>query len=65
MVQARQIAMYLSKQYTKSSLAAIGEAIGKRDHATVLHACKIVSDLMETDKRFRTSVQEIEERLKA
>ena len=64
-VQARQIAMYLSKKLTQSSLAAIGEAIGKRDHATVLHACKIVGDLMETDKRFRNSVHEIEQRLKA
>ena len=64
-VQARQIAMYLSKKITQSSLAAIGEAIGKRDHATVLHACKIVGDLMETDKRFRNSVHEIEQRLKA
>lgn len=63
-VQARQIAMYLSKQYTKNSLASIGDAIGKRDHATVLHACKIVNDLMETDKNFRLSVQEIEQRIK-
>jgi chromosomal replication initiator protein len=63
-VQARQIAMYLSKQHTKNSLASIGETIGQRDHATVLHACKIVNDLMETDKNFRMSVQEIEQRLK-
>ena len=63
-VQARQIAMYLSKQHTKNSLASIGETIGQRDHATVLHACKIVNDLMETDKNFRTSVKEIEQRLK-
>ncbi len=63
-VQARQIAMYLSKQNTKNSLASIGEAIGQRDHATVLHACKIVNDLMETDKNFRLSVHEIEQRLK-
>ena len=63
-VQARQIAMYLSKQHTKNSLASIGEAIGQRDHATVLHACRIVTDLMETDKNFRVSVQEIEQRLK-
>lgn len=63
-VQARQIAMYLSKQLTKSSLSSIGFAIGQRDHATVLHACKIVTDLMDIDKGFRTSVREIEERLK-
>ena len=63
-VQARQIAMYLSKQMTKNSLSSIGFAIGQRDHATVLHACKIVTDLMEIDKNFRSSVKEIEEKLK-
>jgi len=63
-VQARQIAMYLSKQLTKNSLASIGNAIGQRDHATVLHACKIVTDLMDCDKNFRTSLREIEEKLK-
>lgn len=63
-VQARQIAMYLSKQLTKNSLSSIGNTIGQRDHATVLHACKIVSDLMEIDKSFRSSVREIEAKLK-
>lgn len=63
-VQARQIAMYLSKQYTKHSLSSIGQTIGKRDHATVLHACKTVNDLMSTDKGFKSSVLEIEEKLK-
>jgi len=63
-VQARQIAMYLSKQFTKNSLSSIGKAIGERDHATVLHACKIVNDLMDTDKDFRSSVKAIEEILR-
>ena len=63
-VQARQIAMYLSKQLTKNSLSSIGFAIGQRDHATVLHACKIVNDLMDIDKNFRSSVKEIQEKLK-
>ncbi|MDO9152209.1 MAG: chromosomal replication initiator protein DnaA [Paludibacter sp.] len=63
-VQARQIAMYLSKQLTKNSLSSIGMAIGQRDHATVLHACKIVNDLMDIDKNFRSSVKEIENILK-
>jgi len=61
---ARQVAMYLSKQYTKSSLSAIGKIIGNRDHATVLHACGVVNDLMDTDKTFRLTVQELEQRLK-
>ncbi len=63
-VQARQIAMYLSKNLTKNSLSTIGNYIGQRDHATVLHACKKVVDLMDTDKHFRRSVEEIEEKLK-
>lgn len=63
-VQARQIAMYLSKNHTKASLASIGSQIGGKDHATVLHACKTVKDLIETDKHFRQHIAEIERRLK-
>lgn len=63
-VQARQIAMFFSKNLTKSSLAAIGSQIGHKDHATVLHACKTVNNLMDTDKQFKEDVEEIEKRLK-
>jgi len=63
-VQARQIAMFFSKSLTKSSLATIGSHIGDKDHATVLHACKTVNNLIETDKRFRLQLDEIEKRLK-
>ncbi|MFI3319943.1 MAG: chromosomal replication initiator protein DnaA [Rikenellaceae bacterium] len=59
-VQARQIAMYLAKQHTQLPLASIGSAIGGRNHATVLHACKSVVNMMETDKSFRHIVEEIE-----
>jgi chromosomal replication initiator protein len=62
-VQARQIAMYFSKNLTKSSLATIGSQIGGKDHATVLHACKTVGNLYETDKRFRAYIVEIEKKL--
>ena len=58
--QARQIAMYLAKQHTKAPLTTIGAAIGGRNHATVLHSCKAVSNLIETDKAFRRQVEEIE-----
>lgn len=61
---ARHIAMYLSKQMTKKSLSEIGRVIGGRDHATVLHSCSVVNDLMETDKDFRSHVEEIERLLK-
>ena len=63
-VQARQIAMYFSKTLTKSSLAAIGSQIGGKDHATVLHACRTVANLKDTDKNFRIFLDEIENKLK-
>jgi chromosomal replication initiator protein len=63
-VQARQVAMFFSKSMTKSSLATIGSQIGGKDHATVLHACKTVNNLIETDKRFRLQIDEIEKKLK-
>jgi len=63
-VQARQIAMYFSKSLTKSSLASIGSQIGGKDHATVLHACKTVNNLVDTDKRFKQTVDNIEKKLK-
>ncbi|TKG94366.1 chromosomal replication initiator protein DnaA [Puteibacter caeruleilacunae] len=63
-VQARQIAMYFSKNMTKASLASIGAQIGKKDHATVLHACKTVRNLKDTDKSFRNYVDDIEKKLR-
>ncbi len=64
-VQARQIAMYFSKTLTKSSLASIGAQIGGKNHATVLHACKTVNNLMETDRSYSDIVRNIEKKLKA
>ncbi|HHJ09906.1 MAG TPA: chromosomal replication initiator protein DnaA [Bacteroidetes bacterium] len=64
-VQARQVAMYFSKNLTKSSLTTIGSRIGGKDHATVLHACKTVNNLIETDKYFRLQIEEIEKKLKS
>ena len=61
--QARQIAMYFCKRHTKAPLATIGAAIGGKNHATVLHACKTVSNLMETDKTFGQMIEEIEKRI--
>ena len=62
-VQARQLAMYFAKKYTKASLASIGSQIGKRDHATVLHACKTVDNLSFTDKQFRKYVDDLNQKL--
>ncbi|SEQ98522.1 chromosomal replication initiator protein [Hyunsoonleella jejuensis] len=62
-VQARQLAMFFAKKMTKASLASIGSQIGKRDHATVLHACKTVDNLSSTDKQFRKYVEDISKKL--
>lgn len=58
-VQARQLAMFFAKKFTKASLASIGSQIGRRDHATVLHACKTVDNLTSTDKQFRKYVEDL------
>ncbi len=63
-VAARQIAMYLSREYTDASLSKIGAEIGGRDHSTVLYACRTVQNLMETDKNFRQRVEDIIRHLK-
>ncbi|RLD62742.1 MAG: chromosomal replication initiator protein DnaA [Bacteroidetes bacterium] len=62
-VQARQIAMYFAKSLTKQSLSTIGAKIGGKDHATVLHACKTVNNLIDTDKRFKVYINELEKKL--
>jgi chromosomal replication initiator protein len=59
----RQIAMYLSRQMTESSLNTIGEAYGGRDHGTVLHACRLVKDRMEVDANVRQVVHYLEKQL--
>lgn len=62
-VQARQIAMFFAKKMTKSSLANIGMHCGGKDHATVLHACKTVNNLIDTDKRFRSYISDLEKKI--
>ncbi|PCH96193.1 MAG: hypothetical protein COB85_03855 [Bacteroidetes bacterium] len=62
-VQARQLAMYFSKSMTKSSLAKIGMHCGGKDHATVLHACRTVNNLIDTDKQFKTYVTDLQKKI--
>lgn len=62
-VQARQIVMYFARNLTKASLATIGSEVGGKDHATVLHACKTVNNLIDTEKSFKIYVNEIEKKL--
>ena len=59
-VQARQIAMYMSRNLMGCSLSTIGSSLGGKDHATVLHACTTVADLIATDKTFKQYVTDIE-----
>ncbi|MDR2804087.1 MAG: chromosomal replication initiator protein DnaA [Dysgonamonadaceae bacterium] len=59
-VQARQVTMFLSKKYTDHSYSHIGNMVGKRDHATVLHACKTIQDNLDIDKVFRVKMKDIE-----
>ena len=59
----RQVAMYLARQMTESSLNTIGEAFGGRDHGTVLHACRLVKDRMEVDAGVRQTVSYLEKQL--
>ncbi len=62
-VQARQIAMYFAKSMTKSSLSTIGAHCGGKDHATVLHACRTVNNLMDTDKKFKSHVVDLQKKI--
>jgi chromosomal replication initiator protein len=59
----RQVAMFFSRRLTESSLSAIGEAFGGRDHGTVLHACRLVKERMEVDPRVRQEVHHLEVKL--
>ena len=63
-VQARQISMYLAKKYLDFSTSKIGAYIGKRDHATVLHACNMVRDQIQVDKNFKADMENIESGLR-
>jgi chromosomal replication initiator protein len=59
----RQIAMYLARELTKSSLAEIGEAFGGRDHGTVLHAHRLVKERMIQEEKIRQTVSFLESHL--
>ncbi|NNE69721.1 MAG: chromosomal replication initiator protein DnaA [Rhodothermales bacterium] len=62
-VQARQVAMYFSKQLTQHSLKTIGLHFGGRDHSTVIHANQSVENQIETDAKFKSMIEEISNRL--
>ncbi len=59
----RQVAMALSKELTNHSLPEIGDAFGGRDHTTVLHACRKISELRETDADIREDYKNLQRTL--
>ena len=61
----RQVAMYLSKKLTKRSLPDIGRRFGGRDHTTVMHAVKRITELRADDPTFDAQIRAVEESLKA
>lgn len=61
-VEARQIIMYFAMKLRLGTLQKVGDYFGK-DHATVFHAVKTVTNLMETNKEFSTLVGRIENRI--
>jgi chromosomal replication initiator protein len=60
----RQVAMFLSRSLTKGSLVEIGEAFGGRDHGTVIHACKKVSERVDDEPGLKESIARIESQLR-
>ncbi|MGB3619485.1 MAG: chromosomal replication initiator protein DnaA [Catalinimonas sp.] len=63
-VMARQIAMYFTKEFTDYSLKSIGQYFGGRDHSTVIHAIRSVKDSIETNRKFRSTMEDLTTRLK-
>jgi len=59
----RQIAMYIARELTKSSLMEIGDAFGGRDHGTVLHAHRLVKERIVTDEKIRQVVKFLQDQL--
>lgn len=53
---ARQIAMYLARELTTTSLPKIGESFGGRDHSTVMHACEKIKELKQTDSETKNII---------
>lgn len=62
-VQARQLSMYLAKNFTKNSLKIIGKHFGGRDHSTVIHSCQAIQNLLDTDTDFKDNVEDIQKKI--
>lgn len=64
-VLARQISMFLVKEFTDNSLKSIGRLFGGRDHTTVLYSIKTVRDLIETNDEIKKDLADLERRIRA
>jgi chromosomal replication initiator protein len=62
-VEARQIAMFFCRKYTKASLKTIGQHFGGRDHSTVIHAENTIKDLSSYNRSIKNYVEEVEKRI--
>ena len=63
--EARQVAMYLTREMAKLSLVEVGKAFGGRDHGTVIHACKVVVARMEQGEEFRSMIADLKAKISA
>ncbi|MEJ2051426.1 MAG: helix-turn-helix domain-containing protein, partial [Calditrichota bacterium] len=61
--RARQIAMYLCREMTNSSLKTIGLHFGGRDHSTVVHACKVIEDKIKDDSPLLQQIKAVKHKL--
>ena len=59
----RQVAMYLIREETESSLPVVGDAFGGRDHTTALHAIDKITELLREDTRLQSDIRQLRERL--
>ena len=59
-VRPRQLAMYLAKEYTNLSLPQIGDRFGGRDHTTVLHACRKITELLQIDAKIKEDYRNLQ-----
>ena len=60
---SRQVVMYLMREEENVSLPQIGQALGGRDHSTVIHGCEKIAGLLERDNRFRRQFNQIRDQL--
>ncbi|WP_254512927.1 helix-turn-helix domain-containing protein [Anatilimnocola floriformis] len=65
LVLARGVAVHLSRQLTSASFATIGELLGKRDHTTILHSARKITEQIDQDSQLRQHVEELRQELSA